>query len=738
MDNRILNLIQHRGVLPLFFTLLALLSACERSIVCRESAVFVDTEVDFALWMREGRCNVPNPALSHLEAVEIGGVRHWALSECAPCRIEFPGVFIGPDAQLEFAIGMLPSAREISSDGVRFEVAALLPDRSKKILYSRSIDPGKNVDERQWIPERVSIQGISDITATIVFETSPCTVRSVTDSHVIADSRTNGTFWAEPRLVSKGRREAHIPHPRPNVLLITLDTVRADHLGCYGNDWIQTPTLDRLAREGVLFENAYTVNYHTNPSHVSILTSLSPFAHGVLGNQQRLVVPLPCLPQIMKELDYTTLASISAYHLDNFMEGLGKWFDCYDKALPRQARPASMMSSLAIQRLQQVHNQPFFYWIHYYDCHQPYLATGTFHRMYYKSDPSDPANVSMENVSFPEDWDTQSPTNWMRPYTDLDYFRREYAAEVTLLDDQLIRVFDALRSLDLDKNTLVILVADHGEGLGEHGIYFDHWSQFNNDIRVPLILFFPGRLPAGKRIPALVSTLDIAPTILDLIGEKENFLAQKLFEGRSLRPLWESGESSRGERITGFTNGPYYIDNSAYDERYKVIWELQRKVYNRDYQTLTDRVWVYDMEKDPQEKNPVACFYWGDTPERVDPWQTELKEKPPVLGDKDFQRTKERVRQKKVPSPDELRMWFLEQNGRDTIRNEYRDDMDFFKRVVILMEKAKQTVNPPTVLDRMRDMPDILSQLGARNQQIKSVEDPVMSDYLRSLGYAGN
>lgn len=706
--------------------------ACDRSSVSRASVVSVDAEVDFILRMREKRYSIGDPAFGFPKIGEIGDLHSWGIFEQAPCRIVFPDVFVGSNARVDFAIGVLNGAWDKPGDGVRFQLSVVIPGQPPQIVYNRYIDPKKNANERKWFPESAAIPEIANGTAQVLFETFPGETSSDNDA------QADWAFWANPRLISAGRQETHTAHRKPNILLITLDTLRADFVGCYGNDWIQTPTLDRIAREGVLFENAHTVNYHTNPSHLSMLTSLSSYAHGIIGNQQRLTAPLPCLPQIMKELGYTTLASVSAIHLDNFMEGLSRWFDGYDKVIPHEVRPASVISSLAIERLQQVHNQPFFYWIHYYDCHQPYRAVGKYHRMYYKGDPTDPLRNTIENASFPADWDIESSTNWMRPYTDLEYFRREYAAEVTYMDDQLNRVFEALGQLKLEEDTIAILVSDHGEGFGEHGIYFDHWSQFENDIHVPLLIRYPGQVPAGKRIPRIVSTLDIAPTILDLIGEKDNYLARKLFEGASLRGLWEDENHRTDARTIGFTNGPYYINSAAYDERYKLIWEMQRRVYNRDSETLTDRVWIYDRKKDPQEQNPAACFYWSDNPERKDSWKKESSSKPPVLKSKDFQNVRDKAKRKKVPSPSELRGWFLERNGRDFIQEEYLQDEEFFTRAIALLEKVRDSINPPTVLERVRDLPDILQQIGGADPSAKPVTDPAMLDFLRSLGYTGN
>ncbi len=693
------------------------------------ATVRIGTEMDFLLRMEEGKCTVSNPEYGKLTTGQINDIVHWGFFEHAPCRIEFPDIDIGPQPQLSFSIGILPHAWENSGDGVRFQVSAVLPSQETRILYSQYIDPKTNPDHRRWLPQQVAVEGIENVSATLVFETFPGEDENDTDADF------DFAFWANPRLISQGREALHRKRTHSNILLITMDTTRADFLGCYGNSWIQTPVLDRLASEGILFERAYTASYHTNPSHVSILTSLSPFAHGVLGNEHKLPGPFPGLPQILKECGYTNLAIISAYHLNNFMEGLGPWFDVYDKPKPMQILPGSIVTSRAIQRLEEVRDQPFFYWVHYYDPHQPYRALGEYHRMYYAGDPADPTHRSMEKARFPAEWDIHSPDSWLHVSRDVDYFEKEHGAEVTYMDAEIGRLLETLRRLRLDENTLIIAVADHGESFGEHGVYFDHWTPFDTDLHVPLILSYPAKLPRGKRVSTPVSTLDIAPTILDILGESKNYLAKNLFEGRSLRASWKN-RSGLAPRIDA-TNGPYFINSTVWDDRYKLIWELQRTLYHDGHQTFSNRVWIYDRQSDPGEQQPAACFYWGDTAGRRDSWIRERNKKNTIVTGNRIQFIRSQALSKKVPTAEELRGWFQEENGRDTVRDEYRNDADFYQRAAALLEKARRNVNAPSVWEKMKDSPDILGPLGKEPAYLQPT-DPAMKDFLRSLGYAGN
>lgn len=702
------------------------LSSCSPRRENIETQVAVDTETDFTLRMEEGDCVVGNAKLAQFQTGRINDITHWGIFEHAPCRIEFPDVYIGPEAYLEFSIGILEGAWSNPGDGVRFNIYALIPSVTEAIIYSRYIDPKKNPGERRWIDERIAIDSIQDTTATIVFETQ---TGETSDSN---DANSDWAFWANPRLVSKGRLEKHLDPQKPNVILITLDTVRADYLGCYGNQWIQTPTIDRLAAEGALFKNAYAPCYHTNPSHLSFLTSVNPYVHGIIGNDQRLSVPLPCWPQIMKECGYTNLVAISAYHLENILDkSLGTWFDYYDKPPPMKIRAGSFTTGDVIRRLDKVHNEPFFYWIHYYDPHQPYQALGRYHRMYYEGDPTDPAHTSMENASFPDEWKADTPESWIYSYRDLDYFKKEYGAEISYTDAELGRLLGALKRLDLYDNTIIVLAADHGESLGDHGVYFDHWTPFNTDLHIPLIVWYPKKVPAGTRVKTDVSGIDAAPTVLDLIGEKNNFLAKHLFDGRSLKFLWQKNSNWNQRIVT--SDGICYFNIAAYGKRYKAVWEMQRKVYNRDFQLLTGRVFIFDRQNDPGDTNPAAVFYWSDPGQRKDPWEKEKHTDPPAIP---AAKMKEKVRNKQVPTADELRSWFMEKNGRDVLREDLLNDREFFKSAVTLLETMKQRVNPPTIRNRMKEVFDVSGGLGEQADYIQTA-DPAMKEFLRSLGYAG-
>jgi arylsulfatase A-like enzyme len=274
-----------------------------------------------------------------------------------------------------------------------------------------------------------------------------------------------------------------------NLLLVTLDTTRADRLGCYGHDGATTPAIDRLAAEGVRAVDAVTVAPVTLPAHASILTGLYPPEHGVRDNGEfRLEPQAVTLAEVLGGAGYDTAAFVSAFVLDA-RYGLNQGFERYDDAVePVSAtagparhfneRPADETTTAGLGWLaERDPGRPFFAWVHYFDPHHPYEA------------PPGP--------SAGEDG---------------------YDAEIGFVDRELGRLLDGLESRGLAQRTLTVIVADHGEGLGEHGEVSHTLLIYGSTMRVPLILHAPGVLAPGQVVDdTVVSVVDVAPTVAGLL-----------------------------------------------------------------------------------------------------------------------------------------------------------------------------------------------------------------------------
>ncbi len=252
-------------------------------------------ENDFLLLLEDAEIISENDQFVEPALREIGGAMNWGIFQHAPSKINFPALFVGKEAYLDFSIGTLPDSWEREGDGIRFKITAIFPDGSEEILYSRYINPKKNNDERQWIQERIPAQNIENKEVRIVFETMPGEKETDTDNN------SDWGMWGDPKLSSiqktvvKRRKSS-----KPNIVFITVDTLRADYLGCYGNEWIETPAIDSLADNGIVFDRAYSPSSTTMPSHASLLTSLQINSHGALNNDYFLAKKIPRLPQILK------------------------------------------------------------------------------------------------------------------------------------------------------------------------------------------------------------------------------------------------------------------------------------------------------------------------------------------------------------------------------------------------------------------------------------------------------
>jgi arylsulfatase A-like enzyme len=318
---------------------------------------------------------------------------------------------------------------------------------------------------------------------------------------------------------------------RPNVLLITLDTIRAHHFSSYGYHLRTTPNMDQLAAEGARFDRAYTAIPMTGPAHVSLFTSRYPQEHGAKVNGQPMADDprLLTITEILRKQGYRTAAYVSAWPLKERLTRLNKGFELYDQEFNTQYqmfnsfRSANEVTPKAIEWLQTSGSEPFFLWVHYFDPHKPYRLQSAFDDL--------PENEEGDVRSVPADKEMA------------DRIRR-YDSEVAFMDYHIGKLIRELSRLGIDDSTLVIVVGDHGESLGEGG-YIGHGRYlFESIVRVPLIIRYPRLVPAGRVVREHVSILDIMPTLLDVL-EIEYPLS---LQGESLRSLFDEANGPVRER----------------------------------------------------------------------------------------------------------------------------------------------------------------------------------------------
>ena len=354
--------------------------------------------------------------------------------------------------------------------------------------------------------------------------------------------------------------------PRPSVILITVDTLRADHLGCYGDSGIETPAIDALAREGVVFRRAISQVPLTGPSHAALLTGTYPAWNGFQSWSDPGLRPgVPTLAEVFKARGYTTAAFVSAFVLDS-MWGLNRGFDLYDdwfKTQDYQAMPGGDVKRRGEETIDRVlpwlkspPGRPFFLWVHLYDPHFPY-------------DPPEPFKTK--------------------------YRSHLYDGEVAYDDQQLGRLFEFLKTQGLYNSSLIVLTSDHGEGLGDHEERDHGYFIYNSTIHVPLIIKLPTAHPTAQRsISQVVNTVDIAPTLARLSGVPD--ADTRSFQGQSLASLMDKGAA--GPARYGFSESLYPRDLLNAHSLLGV--QTDRYAYIQ-----APREELYDLQGDPGEKQNV-------------------------------------------------------------------------------------------------------------------------------------
>ena len=370
--------------------------------------------------------------------------------------------------------------------------------------------------------------------------------------------------------------------PPRTVLFVTSDTHRADHLGAARSQVeVRTPVLDALADRGLLFETCFATTNVTVPSHVTLMTGTHPRDTRIISNVHALSSEARTVAEHFQGAGYSTWALVSASLLSHGNCGIGQGFD----RMSTPARPhriADETISVLEGWLEGSADQSLFVWLHLYDAHGPYGPPEPFAGRYYPEgkDPCDPALPRLE-----------LPKRVIPPYLpglrDIDYPATQYRAEVDYLDSQLARVLQHPRLRD----GVIAVTADHGECLGQHGLYFCHGELYPDTVHVPLILAFPGA-PAGTRVKRLVGHLDLGRTLLDLAG-----LHRARFAGRNLlRALERVDEPERPH----FAVSMFALSASVTHGGWHLILHLRAHMRPQSVSPKEKhQVELYDLSADP-------------------------------------------------------------------------------------------------------------------------------------------
>lgn len=399
------------------------------------------------------------------------------------------------------------------------------------------------------------------------------------------------------------------------LVVITVDTLRADYLSCYGHARILTPSIDRLASGGQLFRDAIAQSTTTTPSHASLMTSLYLQDHNVYSNFEALGDKPRTLGEVLYGRGFATFAIANMRHLNPEVGNLGQGIDTFVRSgFMRRAGPSIDEFFTWLDKLGE---RRFFAWLHLADVHTPYRPPPPYDRFYYDDDERDPNKTSLSRVwnLLPEHMsDHPFFQQWLEGITDLRWVLAQYQGAVSYVDDEIGRLLDELEARDLLHRTAIVFTADHGESLGEHDMYFVHTGLYEPTVRVPLITYFPGAGRQGVEVTETVELVDVMPTILEYF----DLPAPKGMRGRSLWPL------VRGELVPKRTALIEHAGRNLValrSDRFKYIKHLRSLHIQPSYRFIEGKEELYDLREDPQERHNLA----QEQPEVVQVLRKELE-----------------------------------------------------------------------------------------------------------------
>ena len=411
---------------------------------------------------------------------------------------------------------------------------------------------------------------------------------------------------------SCGRRGADASRPPPpplNLLLITIDTLRADHLSCYGYPRPTSPTIDRLAREGALFEEAITTRGQTWPSLTSLFTGEYPLVHGVRTNGQRMAAGRRTLAVDLSEAGYRTAAFLTnmseAHH-----PGIDTIVACRRLGAP-QWRWDDAAVAAGLDLLEKTPRGPWFLWFHLIDPHMPYAPPKPWDAVYRERGAGVPPRAHQG------DFRDLALSTAAVSQSVVDEYVALYDGQINAVDVNVARILAALDSLGLRDRTLIVLVADHGEDHFERNRYFGHsCSIYQQTVRVPLIISLPGQIRAGI-IAEPIEMIDLRPTILELLGRD----APRGIQGSSRAERVAGGSvAAAAERRPRGLGQPPSADSSALpsgassrdQHAFETVieWSEQTVGGSRSFFIWRDRQWKYVFNPD---QHRIDNEFWRET-----------------------------------------------------------------------------------------------------------------------------
>lgn len=459
-----------------------------------------------------------------------------------------------PDrAALQFGLGFVTDVAHEQTGVVRFALTAVRGE-DRHLLFEQKSQVASLT--RAWRNRRIDLSELSGRTVRLEFSTS---ATSASEEPLLG-----GAIWGNPQIQVPSPRDG-----RPNIILVSLDTLRADFVDAEYEGLPLTPSLDARIARGTLFTHAMTTFPSTTASHASLMTSTYRVEHGTHHPGIRIARNLPTLAEVLADHGYET-AAFTENAMIAAQRGFARGFDDYDENNRWTTKGRSSSVGETIERatgwLERNRGTSFFLFVHTYEVHSPYV-------------PPDRFAIAVRR---------QGPDAGMLRTRD------RYAGEVRYADSALEKLFATLSRLHLAEDTVVIVTSDHGEEFGEHGGLGHSKHLYDEVMRVPLVFWGPGRIPGGQRIEGPVSLVDIAPTVLELAGIE----IPEGFRGEGLTPLIEEG-GRRGDPIV-------FGEHIAKDGTlFLVARSPTHKWIARQTDQGAEMVEIFDLRADPEEQTNI-------------------------------------------------------------------------------------------------------------------------------------
>jgi len=473
-------------------------------------------------------------------------------------ELTFDDVQFHRKTRLRFGYGMTPDVWFLPGDGVLFEIRIRFDEGTERTIFSRYIDPKNRPEDRQWFTSDLDVGNFDEESVSVIFRTS---------TGPNNDSRHDWAAWSDPVLVTFEETEIATPST-PNVVLISIDSLRRDRLGCYRYFRNTSPNIDQLADDSIVFDSAFSTAPSTVPAHMSLFTALYPAVHGVRFPSDVLRSNRLTLAEHMQAEGYLTAAYVDGGNLGR-QWGFDKGFQLYDD----RGGGLEAIRPKAIDFINAHASRPFFLFVHTNDVHRPFNPPPGYIRIFDDGVIRHPySSEGRSAMGFVQSIGYHDYLG-LNPQENLDRISSAYDGRILYADTEIGTILDALKNHGIYERTLIVVLSDHGESLFDRHVYFGHsLFLFDNEISIPLIVKMPGSEIFPSRRNELVSIIDVSPTILDVVHRSEPTVIQgqslfslinnKNMEGRSA----VFGESSEtGKNMFVRTSTIKFIEEFGYE-----------------------------------------------------------------------------------------------------------------------------------------------------------------------------